>query len=42
MKISVRHPGLQPTAFALAVLAAFGPVQAQTTEAKPAEADIGL
>ncbi len=38
MKISVRHPGLQPTAFALAVLAAFGPVQAQTTEAKPAEA----
>ena len=38
MKTSIRHPGLQPTALAVALLAAFGPLHAQTSDAKPAEA----
>ena len=38
MKTFVRHSCLQPTVLAIALLAAFGPVHAQTPEAKPAEA----
>jgi len=38
MKTPVRHCSLRPTAVAIALLAAFGPVHAQTPEAKPAEA----
>jgi len=38
MKTPVRHSGLRPTVLALALLAAFGPVQAQTSDAKAAEA----
>jgi MtrB/PioB family decaheme-associated outer membrane protein len=37
MKTSIRHIRLRPTAVAIALLAAFGPVHAQTTETKPAE-----
>jgi MtrB/PioB family decaheme-associated outer membrane protein len=37
MRICIRHPALQPTALALAVLGALGPVHAQTGDAKPAE-----
>jgi len=37
MRTPVRHGSLRPTAIAIALLAAFGPTQAQTTEAKPAE-----
>jgi len=37
MNIPVRHRSLRPTAIAIALLAAFGPAQAQTSEAKPAE-----
>ncbi len=37
MKTPVRHTCLRPTAVVIALLAAFGPAHAQTTEAKPAE-----
>lgn len=37
MRTPVRHRSLRPTAVAIALLAAFGPAQAQTGEAKPAE-----
>jgi len=37
MKTPVRHTCLRPTAVVIALLSAFGPAQAQTTEAKPAE-----
>jgi len=37
MKTTVRHTCLRPTALVIALLAAFGQAQAQSTEAKPAE-----
>jgi len=38
MRTPARQSGLRPTAIAIALLAAFSPVHAQTSEAKPAEA----
>ncbi len=38
MRTPVRHCRLRPTAIAITLLAAFGPVHAQTSEAKPADA----